>query len=218
MIFGENQYGSYCVPESSAHRPAAKAILAGQVHEPDTIDLIVERADGQGAIVHAGTYFGDFLPALHKVGVQVHAFEPNPENWLHAIGTLHVNKIVGLDVARVALGEANYAAKVVNVETRRGRPFILGGGSFVNTAGDQDCVVRTLDSIVGDQKVAVIHLDVEGYEEKALIGALHILERWKPMLILETVPPMWRADVLPLGYKRVGKVHTNTVFEAKGGT
>ena len=214
MIFGENKYGSYCVPESSAHRPAAKAILAGDVHEPDTIELIVERARGRGAIVHAGTYFGDFLPALSKADVRVHAFEPNPENWLHAIGTLHLNQLAGVDdVARVALGEADYAAKVVNVETRRGRPFVLGGGSFVNTAGDQDCMVRTLDSIVGEQKVAVIHLDVEGYEEKALIGAIRILERWKPMLILETVPPAWRADVLPLGYKKTGKVHTNTVFE-----
>jgi len=50
-----NPYGGYCVPQSSHHRPAAQMILRGRVWEPDTIKFVRD---------HAGTYFGDFIPAL----------------------------------------------------------------------------------------------------------------------------------------------------------
>ena len=58
----ENEFGRYAVPLSSRHRPAAQAVLAGGVWERETIDCI--RAHPERDVVHAGTYFGDFLPAL----------------------------------------------------------------------------------------------------------------------------------------------------------
>lgn len=215
MLFGENKYGKYCVPSSSTHRPAAKVILTGEVYEPDTIELVVERARGRGDIVHAGTYFGDFLPALCKAGVHVWAFEPSRDNWLHAVGTLYLNALTDVDVTCVALGEASYPAKVVSRDTDTQLP--LGGSSFVTTtsSGNHDCVVRPLDSMLPrNTKVAVIQLDVEYYEEKVLVGALLTIKRCKPTLILETVPEQWVTEnLIPLGYKKTGRVHYNTVFE-----
>ena len=35
-VLGENQYGRYYIPVESRHRPAAQAILAGDVWEPAT--------------------------------------------------------------------------------------------------------------------------------------------------------------------------------------
>jgi len=72
-----NKYGGYCVPDSSRHRPAAKMVLANDVYEPKTIEFM-RRECGSGDIIHAGTYFGDFLPALSStcatdaVAVKVH--------------------------------------------------------------------------------------------------------------------------------------------------
>ncbi len=37
-----NQYGAYCVPLSSRHRPAAKAILDRRIWEPGTLKVIAE--------------------------------------------------------------------------------------------------------------------------------------------------------------------------------
>jgi hypothetical protein len=83
-----NFYGSYCVPLSSAHRPAAKKILGGEVWEPETIQFLTSI---RGDIVHAGTYFGDFLPALSASrvpGEKIFAFEPSRENFQCAQMTL----------------------------------------------------------------------------------------------------------------------------------
>lgn len=215
MLIGQNKHGRYCVPSASAHRPAAKAILAGEVHEPDTIALIIERARGRGDVVHAGTYFGDILPALCNAGLCVWAFEPNPSNWRHTIATMDLNDLIDVRLSRIALGEADYPAQMVTVETRDGTSYDLGGGSFVAPSGSHDCKVQPLDRLVpGDRHIRVIHLDVEGYEENALTGALQTIERCHPALILETVPEPWvREHLLPLGYHRTGTVHNLTVFE-----
>jgi hypothetical protein len=36
--------------------------------------------------------------------------------------------------------------------------------------------------------ISIIHLDLEGFEEYALLGARKTIERYRPLLILETVP------------------------------
>src|SRR5262245_31189240 len=103
-----NEYGGYCVPESSRHRPAAQAILSNEVWEPRTIEFIVANS-GVGDVVHAGTCFCDFLPALSKgvaPGSKVWGFEPNGENYRCARITLEIN-----DLANVVLTHAGLGAK-----------------------------------------------------------------------------------------------------------
>src|SRR5262245_29594961 len=75
-----NPLGGYCVPLSSRQRPAAQAILDGEIWERATLEILGS-APARGDIVHAGTFFGDFLPALSRSrsGDDVlWAFEPNP--------------------------------------------------------------------------------------------------------------------------------------------
>ena len=62
-----NMFGGYCVPLSSYCRPAAQAILNGQVWEPETIAELRKFAKiGGGDVVHAGTYFGDFYRPFQR--------------------------------------------------------------------------------------------------------------------------------------------------------
>src|SRR2546429_648934 len=72
-----NEYGKYCVPLSVVGRPAAEAVFGGRVYEPETVQFIRSHA-GEGSVVHAGAFFGDFLPALATVldaGAALWAFE-----------------------------------------------------------------------------------------------------------------------------------------------
>jgi hypothetical protein len=73
--------------------------------------------------------------------------------------------------------------------------------------------VERIDEIVSDRYIGIVHLDVEGYEEPALEGAMQTISRCRPIIILETVPAEWcRARLAPLGYKNRGTMHENTVF------
>ena len=213
---GVNRFGTYCVPISASHRPAARAVLSGRVYEPETIDYLVGNC-GERDVVTAGTFFGDFLPALHAgigADAKIWAFEPNGESYRCAEVTCLLNGLDRVELRRAALGESTSTAEIVTHD-KGGRA--LGGGSRI-VAGGGDAVVDVLDLdslIPTDRDVGIIQLDVEGYELAAMKGAMATVERCRPKLVLETVPEdAWLNDtLLELGYRRVRNVHFNTVFE-----
>ena len=61
-----------------------------------------------------------------------------------------------------------------------------GGGSAVNSSGDEKILCTALDDVllVGDRKVSFIKMDIEGSELKALQGGSEIIKRDKPVLAI----------------------------------
>lgn len=224
-IVSYNKYGGYCVPESSVHRPAAKAILTNDVWEPQTIHFIIENC-GNGDVVHAGTFFGDFLPAVSKCltkNSKLWAFEPNPENYRCARITLEIN-----DINNVVLTNAGLGAKreILLLQTMDETGRALGGASRIIGKKKNEAIlgksvqIVTIDDTIGsDRNVSIIQLDVEGYEKEALSGALQIIKRCLPILILEVLPNSTLLDsdwfvenILNLGYQKINNIHENSVF------
>ncbi len=220
-----NKYGGYCVPSSSRHRPAAQKILSGSIYEPRTIEFLMTHC-GSGDIIHAGACFGDFLPALSHAmtpGSKVWAFEPNPENYLCAFITKYVNGLQNVELKNAGLGERSGFASMV-ISDHKGRS--LGGMSRIAEHNDigrkngsqmVEVEIVTIDEIVSkDRTVSIIHLDVEGFEQFALTGALLTIERCKPIIVLETVPKEnWLSkNLYPLRYQISEKFEYNTILVA----
>jgi FkbM family methyltransferase len=223
-LIASNQHGEYCVPVSSRRRPVAQAILSSSVWEPDTLRLI-SHADPDGDIVHAGTFFGDFLPALARArtnGALVWAFEPGGENFRCAEVTVKLNALENVVLTHAALG-ARMGSALLQITDRQGAP--LGGASrlLVEPVGGggrpkEEVRVLTLDeALAADRRVGVLHLDVEGHEQQALIGAKLTIERCLPLIVLETLPDAgWVAEQLsPLGYEQDGTVDRNFILRCR---
>ena len=167
-MIAHNQYGMYCVPYSSRHRTAAQRVLAGGVYEPETIAFI--RANcGEGDIVHAGMYFGDFLPGIAggcAPGARVWAFEPNPENFRCASMTARLNGLANVEMTNAGLG-AKHDTLVVQTSDKKGRA--LGGRSEIkrteagaHAPGTEPVEIVSIDEIVPeDRHVAIVQLDVD---------------------------------------------------------
>ncbi|MEM6692168.1 MAG: FkbM family methyltransferase [Planctomycetota bacterium] len=215
-----NQYGGYCVPLSAIKRPAVQKILEGEVYEPDTIAFMREHGRG-GDIVHAGTFFGDFLPAIsHACDDEsiVWALEPNPHSFRCAQATVAINGLSNIKLANAGLGSQREELPF-QIFDQQGTS--LGGLSqFVKggNASRDDCVmasvVRMDDLIPPSRRVGIIQLDVEGYEEQSLMGAIETIRRCRPILILETeISEFWLRATLPgIVYRSMTKLHTNTVY------
>jgi len=218
-----NKYGGYCVPTSSLARPAAQKIISGKVYEPDTINFLAATSR-HGDIVHAGAYFGDFLPALSKSlgsDFRIWAFEPNPENYRCALMTIFINDLLNVEIRNAGLGKGKTQGTMI-ISDQQG--VALGGGSKI-LSDENGCIdertilveIVSLDDVIpSDRQVAVIHLDVEGYELPALAGSLRIIKQWKPILIVESMPDneWFDANIISLGYRLEMKLHRNSVFVA----
>lgn len=203
-IIAQNKYGKYAVPKSSQHRPTCQTILRGKVHEPQTIEYILNNA-GDGDIVHAGAYFGDFLPALSTLPNQIFAFEP--ENYQCAKKTLELNQINNVILIKLGLGDGDIVdMSMVTIDIF---DYSLGGRSFLSPQGSKQIIMARLDYF--SLEPSLIHLDIGGYESYTLQGAINMIKEHKPVLILETVPNF----VFDWGYKVEQKIEGNTILRCK---
>ncbi len=207
-VVAHNQFGAYCVPRSAHHRPAAQAVLQAEVWERETLDFLTGIP---GNLLHAGTFFGDFLPALARSRSDAHvwAFEPNQENFRCAQVTVALNDLRNVLLAHGAL---DASAGEGRLRTTDGDGRALGGKSHL--AGDGEPVpLIAIDDVLDTAPVAAIQLDVEGNEQAALEGAIKTIREQRPILVLETPPEEWIARELePLGYREGEPVGPNRVF------
>lgn len=221
LAIPENQYGIYALPEGVEGRPACQAVLSGEVYEPETIAFMRAHC-GTGDVIHAGAFFGDFIPALSAAlapGARLWAFEPNPGNFDAARRTVELNKLKNVELTNAAL--SNTEGELL-FRTRKKNGLPLGGLSRHVTepgAGIEPVKAQMLDYFVPrDRPISILQLDVEGHEKPALRGAYHLINRWRPILILEYFRnAKWLNRTFPgLGYTDAGKLHGNRVFVPDG--
>lgn len=181
-----NRYGRYCVPLSSAYTYTSRAILAGQVHEPETLRYIAEHHGGRD-IVHAGAGYGDFLPALAAACAgTVWAMEPNEDNHRCAQQTLELNGLSNVQLLHCALGERGGEALLrVSEEGLSLGPRSVTVEADTAEQGLQACPMQRLDDLLPTQEVSLVHLDTEGHEFRILDGARALIARCRPLVILE---------------------------------
>ncbi|MDR9398284.1 FkbM family methyltransferase [Salibacter sp.] len=216
-----NEFGGYFTPLSSQKRPAVQKVLKGKVHEPKTVKFIRDNCSS-GDIVHAGTFFGDFLPPLSNAlsgNAQLWAFEPNSENYRCAYITLLMNDLKNVNLYNCGLGDESTSSKML-IESEKG--VTLGGGSRIigedKSGRTIEVSVKRVDDVIGDDRdVSILQLDVEGYEKQALTGALNLINRCKPILILEdnkgVIETNWfKENITSIGYEIKGRLHQNTVL------
>ncbi len=206
-FIAENQYGRYCVPDAFADREVPELLAAGQVYEPRTIARL-RHLMGSGDIVTGGAFVGDFLPALAESlhpQAQIHTFEPAPMTHAAAAHTLHINGLRDVTLHNVAVGDAP-ATLPLQLSRFDGGPQMAAaaklapgetGGHVVNVP-----VVRLDDLIPEERIVSVLHLDVEGFELRALMGAQRLIRRNAPVIVLEAAKR--RMQML---YKRTLRQH-----------
>ncbi|UVC09801.1 FkbM family methyltransferase [Rhizobium sp. TH2] len=197
----------FYLPERAAHRIAVREFAEGRYYEPFThlaFRHILE-AKGRRNAVHAGAFFGDMLHTLSKSAGTVYAFEPVLENFVFAkknAERLGLNNVV---LFNAGLGEATSLLPIRTTD-KQGR-FIGGGSSFDGTVRLADHsyemapVFRIDDLPVAD--VALIELDVEGFELPALKGARQTMERDRPVVLIEDNKKNCADFLTSLGYSFV---------------
>lgn len=172
----------------------------------------IRRQGREGAYVDAGahlgthtTWFAVLCPATH-----VHAVEPVTRFADQIDRTVEANDL-GERVTVHRVGLSDVPGTVTNhLSPEHQTGFDPKGAA---QARDETFEVTTLDELI-KEPVAVIKIDVEGMEDKVLLGASRILKNDKPSVYVEC----WDREKLnsvaavlrPFGYGPTGKVFNST--------
>lgn len=152
-------------------------------YEPESGRLLQRLLSPGDVVLDVGANIGWYAALFGKaVGAQgrVVAFEPLPHFAEAARGTVALNELAGtVEIRQVGIGNA---AGELTIHTFAGLP---GGHASVSDLGRDDaqphrCPVVTLDGEVerhGLQAIALLKVDVEGFEREVFEGASGLLAR-----------------------------------------
>ena len=179
----------FIVPTAALHRPAIKTILSGQYYEKFTHTAFREILNYKSVktAVHAGAFFGDMLHTLSRFAARVHAFEPVLENYVLAKLNAMRWQLPNVLLMNAGLSDTNGIAFMRTFDRfgrfAGGASTLLPAGTKPNESTEPVTILRLDDQPITD--LAIIQLDVEGHELRALMGATSLIERWRPILMLE---------------------------------
>jgi len=169
------------------------------VHEPSItawIAATLAAAPARGIVVDVGANLGwHSVHAAQFAAVEtVVAFEPDPFNAWLLNRNLAINKVIKAVVNVSAVGAQRGRARLYNYRsTNYGRHTLLtdyGYGSCEVPLVDLDSALDVLG--LGDRRVLVLKVDVEGYEPAVIEGAARTLAR-TDAVVLEYSPGLWEA-------------------------
>jgi FkbM family methyltransferase len=145
-------------------------------------------------VVDAGANLGTFtVPFAKAVGPygKVISFEPQPVIFDCLQNTVALNKLENVQLHRACLGNA--PGNVEIFEPDYSQPANFSGVSFADEGpGDVQysqkkisAPVLTLDSVLQNQRLDFLKIDVEGMELEVLQGAQEALKKHQPVIYLE---------------------------------
>jgi len=136
-------------------------------------------------IIDAGSNNGDFsLLAVYMGAKKVYAFEPVSSTTNMFLENIRLNNMQDkISVFKKALGNKNCFKEIYFARSG-------DGGAKIGKVAGQKCekieIIR-LDDFVADNKIKkidFIKMDVEGFEDRLLMGASNVLKKFKPVLSL----------------------------------
>ena len=82
------------------------------------------------------------------------------------------------------------------------------------TASDTAVMTISIDSLQLNHKISFFKIDAEGHEPAVFSGAMKLIERYTPVIMVETVTDEIRTDLLKMGYQEeVLDGSHNTMFK-----
>lgn len=139
-----------------------------------TVESIVESLTNKRTIIHAGGNIGAYTLKFAEAFETVYVFEPDSTNFKCLC--MNTTDCVNVFQFRAALGDKMSQVSIINDTPRN-------CGTFrINEVGKIPLI--TIDSLELTN-VDCIHLDVEGYEMNALLGAENTIKLYHPLIVVE---------------------------------
>lgn len=163
------------------HDMIKQVIVAGYPWERHLIELFEAYVEPDSVVVEVGAHIGTHTVLLARlVGPwgRVYAFEPQRKTFRELYHNLALNGQTNAVPLRYAIGTGETRIIEMNPSTPGNE-----GGTGIGAGGDR-AELRSLDSF-GFERVSLLKIDVEHYEDEVLAGAVETIRRNRPVILVE---------------------------------
>jgi len=153
-------------------------IKSGIGWDTEQLEFIISSiANKSKNMIDVGGEIGSYSIPLSPYFNKIHTFEPNIENYSLIKDTIDKNNITQISLYNLACGDVNSTCTVV--------------GTYSTEISLKEGITKIvrLDDFITDE-ISFIKIDVEGFEYDVLRGAKQIIDKYKPIIYLETHPTM----------------------------
>tara|TARA_B110000503_G_C7122776_1_gene403236 strand:- start:570 stop:1211 length:642 start_codon:yes stop_codon:yes gene_type:complete len=144
----------------------------GEHHKPNVLKYVSNFT----SVIQAGGNCGLYPRLYANMFKWVYTFEPEPMNFYCLVQNTQVPNIFKFNCA---LGDMKRSVSL-NCAGQEN----VGTFTITEDQGNMNIPMMRIDDLFYD-KVGLIHLDVEGYEEKILHGAVETIKEHRPVMMLE---------------------------------
>jgi FkbM family methyltransferase len=168
-------------------------IKAGKTFEPDTLAAWAKMCRPGSSVIDVGAYSGLFAISAAKLGAHVTAIEPQPQMCDRLASNRRLNE-VSFTILQAAASDARGVARLgVNAAVH-----LTSGASLLRKSGHGITVHTIRLDDLEIRNVSAIKIDVERLETAVLRGALGLIARDRPSLIVEFLDDAARRAILDL--------------------
>jgi FkbM family methyltransferase len=151
-----------------------------------SVEGIIGACKDFDVVIQAGGCMGMYPRFYCNYFKQIYTFEPNPDNF----EILSMNLTNQIEARQCALGIGVEGSVGVSLRgTQNGDYMNFGACSILDEKNrnilEGDIPVISIDSLNVD-KCDLIHLDVEQYEPYVIEGAMETINKFKPVIVLES--------------------------------
>lgn len=169
---------------------SSELIIYG-IHEPLTTKLILDEIKKDMTVLDIGSNIGYYAILESKLvgpSGKVFSIEPSPKNFELLEENLKLQKMNNFQLFNLAIGSKNEKLEFVisgksNWSKIKEKNDIIGKNDKIITV-----LVKPLDLFCEEnllEKIDLIRMDVEGYEENIIAGGKETLRKFKPTLMIE---------------------------------
>ncbi|MEE2965341.1 MAG: FkbM family methyltransferase [Acidobacteriota bacterium] len=185
--FPLDDYQRYDVPDVGSFfidDPAdmiKQVIVAGDKWERHSFDLLAEHIVPGSVVIEVGAHIGTHTVRMGQLAGpwgRVYAFEPQRKIYRELHHNLALNGVTNVVALRMAIGSGETRIIEMNPASPGNE-----GGTGVGSGGDA-AELRSLDSF-GFERLSLLKIDVETYENEVLDGALDTIHRNRPVMLIE---------------------------------
>lgn len=170
-------------------------------------DAIVKHCPTRNIVVQAGGNQGMYPRLLGEFFEQVYTFEPHPVNFHILVANCQKDNIIKVNGA--LSDKCGQFTLIENTPNNAGAP----NRKFVAPTGVQYTVQTFTVDGLNLPGLDFLMLDIETYEYHALLGAIHTVNKYHPVIMCEGGSRKVQDLLLSVGYKIVEQVSGDVIYK-----